>query len=107
MEQAKRSGLPISPAWVMENILDISQPMEEFKRSITWELLQSEESKAFYRKLLVKEAEIDMADDEGMDMSELLELAESGQLPPQIAEQLAGLATGGGNQLGNRGDRRA
>ena len=37
---------------------------------------------------------------------ELLELAESGQLPPQIAEQLAGLATGG-NQLGNRGDRRA
>ena len=106
MEQAKRSGIPISPAWVMENVMDISQPMEEFKRSITWQLLQSEESMAFYKKLLVKESEMDLAQDEGMDMVELLELAESGQLPPQIAEQLAGLATGG-NQLGNRGDRRA
>jgi hypothetical protein len=115
MEQSRRAGLPISPAYVMEQVMDISRPFEEFKRSITWDLLLSEESKAFYRKLLIKESEMDLADEEGMGLEELAGLVQAGQLDPNMAQQLAQLGTGQGpaaglganSQLGNRGDRRA
>ena len=33
MERAQRSGLPISPEWVMEEMMGIEQPWEEFKRA--------------------------------------------------------------------------
>jgi len=96
MEQARRSGLPISPAWVMENIMDITRPMEEFKRSITWDLLLSDESKAFYRQLLVKEAELDMSEEEGMGIDELQGLVDAGKLPPEMAQRFQELAGAGG-----------
>src|SRR5437667_2113410 len=93
MEQIKMAGLPLSPAWVMENVGDISRPLEEFKRSLTWELLMSDESKAFYKQLLVKESELDLAQEEGMGLGELQQLVASGQLPPQIAQQFAQLVS--------------
>lgn len=113
MAQCREAGLPISAAWVMENVMGITRPMEEFKRSVTWDLLLSDESKQFYRDLMRKEMEMDLADDEGMTIPELQALVQSGQIPPQVGAQLAQLAAGqgqggmNGNPLGNRGDRRA
>ena len=94
MEQAKAAGLPISPAWIMENVGDIQRPMEEYKRSITWELLMADETKAFYKKLLAQEAEMDMNESEGMEIAEIMRLVQSGQLDPAVAQQFAQLATG-------------
>jgi len=110
MEQAQRAGLPISPALVMERIMDIQRPMEEFKRSVTWRLLMSPKSQAYYENLLVKESEQDLSEDEGAGVDELQQLLASGQITPEIASQFAQLATGqgnGANPLGNRGERRA
>jgi len=96
MQQAKEAGVPISPAWVMENVMDIQRPLEEFKRSLTWELLMSDESKAFYKQLLIKESELDLAQGEGMAIGDLQKLVDSGQLPPQIAQQFAQLGSAKG-----------
>ena len=107
MAQAKEAGLPVSPAWVMENVMDIQQPLEEFKRSLTWELLMSDESKAFYKQLLVKESELDLAQEEGMSLGDLQPLVDSGQLPPQIAQQLLELAGGNGQKPPSGGSNQA
>ena len=53
----------------------------------------SDESKAFYKQLLVKESELDLAQEEGMGLGELQQLVASGQLPPQIAQQFAQLVS--------------
>ena len=73
--------------------MDITRPLEEFKRSLTWELLMSDESKAFYKQLLIKESELDLAQEEGMAVGDLQKLVDSGQLPPQIAQQFAQLVS--------------
>lgn len=94
MQQCKEAGLPISPAWIMENVMDIAHPMEEFKRSVTWDLLMSDESKAYYRKLLQQESEMDLAEEEGMEIQELMDLVQKGIIPLEVAQQFAALATG-------------
>lgn len=101
-ERVVRGGLAgPSPTRILEEFCSIEQPLEEFKETMTWGFLLSPEIQGFMRNQLVKNAEADITQDEGMDIEELMKLVEEGRLPGPLAEQLIAAASGG--QVGGGG----
>lgn len=92
MERSRASGLPISPAWLMETLGGIEQPWQMYKEALTWDWALSAEVKSFYLRQLLSEAEIQ--DDEGMSVQEFMtNFAE--KMPPGAAQAIMQRAGGG------------
>ena len=101
MIQANAQGLPFpSPEWTAEK-LGIEQPMEEFKRTLKWSLLNGPESRAALMKRIMEEAEIELSAQEEMTPQEVMEFVqklspeEQAQFEPLIQVLLQRLQGGG------------
>ena len=101
MERAQRSGLPISPEWVMEEMMGIEQPWEEFKRAITWRNLLSPAVMEAMNRHWLQEAEVDLGGDEGLTVQEFMEGYVN--IPPDLKRLMVEHATGGGGGMGPEG----
>lgn len=74
--------LPLSRFRIMELMLDSEQPFEEFKQSEIERVLLGDAMAAWREKILLEEADVDMAGDEGMSIEEFERTA-----APQLAGQ--------------------
>jgi len=81
MVQIKQHELPLSQFRIMEVMLNTEQPFEEWKQSEMERFLFSPEMAAFRKKIMLEEADIEIAGDEGMSLEEFEQGA---------AQQLAG-----------------
>jgi hypothetical protein len=64
--------LPIALDWVMEEMLNIEQPWEMFKRSETTRFFLSPTMRKFREDIMLDEADVDVAADEGMSVEDAL-----------------------------------
>ena len=85
MSEIRQSGLPISMSWMMTTVLGIEQPFHMFEEAIEWEFALSDVGKKFYFDQRIKELEMDLAEDEGMTIDELLA---SEDLPDDVKQRL-------------------
>ncbi|MCH7946057.1 MAG: hypothetical protein IIC73_08615 [Armatimonadetes bacterium] len=102
MERSRAAGLPISPATVMGEFMDIQDPFREYEETLVWDFLLSQDIKDLYQRRLVKELEGDLAEAEGMDIEEFLEATKDwpDELRQPILQEVLGVAGGvpeGGN----------
>jgi hypothetical protein len=87
--------LPIDLFYIMEEFLNIEQPHDMMKRSEVTRFLLSPKMRAFREKILLEEADVDLADDEGMAVEEaLLALGDDPQLAG-VADAIRQKAGGG------------
>ena len=102
MERSRAAGLPISPATVMGEFMDIEDPFREYEDTLVWDFLLSPQVKELYQNRLVKELEGELAEAEGMDLEEFLEATKDwpDELRQPILQEVlgaAGAAPPGGN----------
>ena len=91
------SNIPLSPPYVLKNFLDIENPLEEFERAEKWRFLMSKEMRQSRMAHLLREAQVELDNDEGMPMAELESLVQQGVVPPQaldMAREQLGLGEG-------------
>lgn len=111
MIQVAENNLPFPPPDFFAERLSIEQPLEAFKRTLKWKFLQSDEMTAALMKQIQEEAQVEIAQDEGMSIEELQGVFP--RLPPEaqaaIMERLrgngagppgAGAGAGGGGPTG-------
>ena len=72
MERSRQAGLPLSPATIMGEFMDIQDPFREYEDTLVWDFLLSPQIKELYQNRLVKELEGELAEAEGMDIDEFL-----------------------------------
>jgi hypothetical protein len=97
MTQIVQHRLPIDLFWVEETMLDIEQPYEMFKNSEATRFLLSEEMAAWRMQILLEEADVELAGDEGMSMEEF---DGRGKLPPGVNQTVRGSAARSANRAG-------
>ena len=97
MERARQAGLPLSPATIMAEFMDIQDPFREYEDTLVWDFLLSPQIKELYQNRLVKELEGDLADAEGMDIEEFLEATKDwpDELRQPILQEVLGVGAGG------------
>jgi hypothetical protein len=100
MVQIKREGLPLSIFRVMEVMLDIEQPYEEFTQAEVERFLFSEEMAAWRMKILLEEADVEMAGDEGMSMEEFEGRGGVGGAEPGVNQTVRGSAARSASRAG-------
>jgi hypothetical protein len=98
MVQIKQARLPLSIFRVMEVMLDIEQPFEEFKQSEIERFLTGDAMAAWREKNWLEEAEVELAEGEGMTMEEFEQRA--GNLPPGVNQTVRGSATRSASRAG-------
>ncbi|OGF16060.1 MAG: hypothetical protein A2W00_13325 [Candidatus Eisenbacteria bacterium RBG_16_71_46] len=87
MQAIDQQNLPLDMFWVMEKFLNIEQPYKMFKDAEVTRFLRSPKMAAWREKLLLEEAEVELAEDEFVTAQEF-EQRYAGKLPPQM-EQFA------------------
>lgn len=86
-----------SDPWILETLFDIGQPMEEYKKTLRWDFLKSDQMKNRLLKTALDEADVELADEEeGVTIEALLALEAEGRLPEGAAQTIM-QALGGGN----------
>lgn len=104
LERRKQSGLAISPAWIMQKLGNIEQPYQMLEESEVWDLIESDEVKAWRRKRLMEKADIVLGEDVSMPLSQAQQYL--AQLPPQVAAALMNTAVQPPGQNGGGGGGR-
>ena len=67
---------------MLKNFLHIEDPLEEFERAEKWRFLMSKEMRQSRMAHLLREAQVELDNDEGMSMAELESLVQQGVVPP-------------------------
>jgi hypothetical protein len=98
MVQIKQQRLPLSMFRIMEVMLDHEQPFEEFKQSEIERFLTGDAMAAWREKNWLEEAEVELAEGEGMSMDEFEQRA--GNLPPGVNQTVRGSAARSANRAG-------
>ncbi len=97
MERARAAELPISPATVMGEFMDIEDPFREYEDMLVWRFLLSRRVSDLYENRLTKELEGDLAAAEGMDIEEFLEATKDwpDEVRQPILQEVLGVGAGG------------
>ena len=69
MERVKAGELPIDLFWIMENFLDIEQPVKMFKQAVKSRFITSPRMWQWQEQKLLEEADVRIADEEGMSLA--------------------------------------
>ncbi len=89
MERVKAQDLPIDLFWIEEQFLDIEQPTEMYKNALKTQFILSPELKQWHLKQLLQEADVALAESEGMGMQEFEEQF-AGQVPEPLLSMIRG-----------------
>lgn len=86
-----------SDPWILQELFGIGKPMEQYKETLLWEFLKSDQMKNRLLKTALDEADVELTDeDEGLTIESLLDLEAQGLLPEGAAQTIM-QALGGGN----------
>jgi hypothetical protein len=88
MERSMRSNLPISPRWVMEDVMGIQQPVTHYREAIFWRALLLPEVLQRQMVRYLDEADATLSEeDEGMSVEEMMR--EYSKLSPERQARIA------------------
>ena len=82
--------LPINPEWVLAKYFQIEQPWEHMEANLMWRMIMSPGTQAALEAQFREQADIELAEERYMPAEQAM--AQFGNIPPEIAQQLAGQA---------------
>lgn len=100
MERVKASELPIDLFWIMEEFLDIEQPIQMFKQAVKSRFITSPRMWKWQEDKLLEEADVRLADEEGISL-EQFEAQFADRVSPNSAQMIRTLADPTGELQGS------
>jgi hypothetical protein len=100
MTQIKAQRLPLSIFRVAEVMMDIEQPFEEFKQSEIERFLMSDAMAAWREKNWLEEADVELAEGEGVSMEEFEQRGGVRGAEPGVNQTIRGSAARSANRAG-------
>ena len=100
MERVKAGELPIDLFWIMEHFLDIEQPVDMFKQAVKSRFITSPKMWQWQEQKLLEEADVRIADEEGMSL-QTFEDQFAGRVSPQQANLIRTMADPTGELRGS------
>lgn len=95
LERADATNAPLSPEFIATKFWGIEQPLVEWKKKLVWDFIRSPELRKFQMDKLLEEADVGLAEDEGMSIEEFEQLAS--RVPEPARSTIRQKAGGGVN----------
>ena len=97
LERADAISAPMSPEFIASKFWGMEQPLVEWKKKLVWDFIRSPELRKWQMDKLLEEADVGLAEDEGMSLEEFEQIAAQGNIPEPALSTIRQKAGGGVN----------